>query len=236
MNGVEPSAAPHVVALKSLDTRGRRVRIALDDGTQFELALEAVERAGIGTGDPIDREVHAYLIEQDLRWRARDVALAFLAYRARSRDETRRRLLEDSFPAAVVESCLDELTAERLLDDDAFADMFVRDRIHLRPRGPARLRDDLRKKGIAQDAAAAAVDRGLESAGVTDESLAIGAAIRWLQGKGPRDRAALAAPAFSAERQGALRRLSFLQRRGFGSGAVRDAVAAVDASLRGETI
>jgi regulatory protein len=103
------------------------------------------------------------LVDDDLRWRAREAALAFLAYRPRSRGETQRRLY-GKFPPAIVHACLDQLAAEGLLDDGAFADAFVRDRLLLRPRGPARLRDELRGKGVGGDVAQAAVTRGLAAA------------------------------------------------------------------------
>ena len=227
-----PPAARLVAAIHPVDRRGRRVRLDLDDGSSLELALEVVERAGLGAGDPLDEALSARLVDDDLRWRARDAALAFLAHRPRSRGETQRRLA-GKFPPAIVHACLDQLTAEGLLDDGAFADAFVRDRLLLRPRGPARLRDELRGKGVAGEVAHAAVTRGLAAAGVTDESLAVEAALKWLAGGGARNRAALASARFGDERDAALRRLiGLLKRRGFGGDAVRRAVAAVDEAVR----
>jgi hypothetical protein len=68
---------------------------------------------------------------------------------------------------------------------------------------------------------------------VSDESLAVAAALKWLAGSGSRNRAALASTRFGDERDAALRRLvGFLKRRGFGGEAVRRAVAAVDEAVR----
>jgi regulatory protein len=228
-----PSPSPRVAAIAPVDRRGRRVRVELEDGTQLELALEVVERAGLGPGDPVDQELSARLGHDDLRWRARDTALGFLAHRPRSRGETQRRLYAAAFPPAVVHACLDQLAADGLLDDQAFADALVRDRLHLRPRGPARLRDELRRRGVEGEIADAAVARGLDAAGTSDEALAIQVALKWLTGKGARDREALASARFGEGRDAALRRLiGFLQRRGFGGDAVRRAVAAVDEAVR----
>jgi regulatory protein len=228
-----PAPARRVAAVAPVDRRGRRVRVELDDGTTLELALEVVERAGIGPGDPLDEELSARLVDDDLRWRARDTALGFLAHRARSRGETQRRLYAAGFPAPIVRACLDRLAADGLLDDRAFADALVRDRLHLRPRGPARLRDELRGRGVDREVAAAAVTRGLADAGVSDEALAVEVALKWLAGRGARDRDALASERFGDDRDAALRRLiGFLKRRGFGGEAVRRAVAAVDEAVR----
>lgn len=97
----------------------------------------------------------------------------------------------------------------------------MRDQLHLRPRGPARLRDELRGRGVATEIAQGAVDRRLAHAGVTDESLAVQVALRWLFGKGAQERPALASASFGSERETALRCLvGFLKRRGFGGEAV----------------
>jgi regulatory protein len=230
-----PFPAPRVVSLAPLDRRGLRVRVELDDGGGLELALEIVERAGLGPGDPIDGELAARLLDDDVHWRARETALAFLAHRPRSQGETRRRLSAAGFGPAVVRACLGTLAADGLLDDRAFAEAFVRDRLHLRPRGPARLRHELRGRGVEREVADAAVARGLADAGSSDESLAVEAALEWLGGRGPRERDALASARFGRERDGALRRLvGFLERRGFGGDAVRRAVAAVDEAVRRE--
>ena len=228
-----PPPTRQVATLIPLDRRGARVRVTFEDGTDVELALEVVERAGLGPGDPVDEALHARLVDEDLQWRARDSALAFLAHRPRTRGETRRRLDAAGFPAPVARRCVDRLAAEGLLDDGAFADAFVRARLHHRPRGPARLRDELRGRGVEREIADEAVARGFVDAGWTDASLAVEVALKWLAGRGTRDRAALASARFGDERDAALRRLvGFLKRRGFGGDAVRAAVAAVDEAMR----
>ena len=161
-----PAPAPRVRALEPLDRRGRRVRVLLDargENDVLELALEVVERVGLGAGDPVDEAL-----------RARDAALAYLAHRPRAR----------SFPAAIVEGCLDELTAKGLLDDAAFAEVLVRERLRRNPRGAARLRDELCRRGLDPAAVTAAVERGLGAAGTADEALAVAAALRWLERRG----------------------------------------------------
>jgi regulatory protein len=240
-----PTASCRVVAVEPVDRGRRRVRLILDQGEPLELALEVVARAGVGAGDPLDDALRARLGDADLRWRARDAALAYLAHRPRSRDETRRRLRAKGFPSGVIEESLDQLMADGLLDDAAFADALVRDRLARNPRGPARLRDELARRGLSRNAAAAAVERGMDTAETSDEALAVETALAWLSRRA-RERAALAessAPggAFGgARRMGggsprvmAIRRLSnFLRGRGFGSEAVRAAVAAAERAAR----
>lgn len=205
------------------------MRVAFDDGSALEIALELVERAGLGAGDPVDCALAARLADEDMIWRARETALDLLTHRPRSRAEVRRRLRGDGFPAAVAEACLASLVAAGLLDDRAFADAFVRDRLRLKPKGSARLRHELRTRGVDDAVAEEAVRAGLESVQATDVTLAAAIALRWLAGGGARERTALASPRFGEDREAALRRLiAYLKRRGFGGEAIRRALETVD--------
>lgn len=259
--GAVPARAARVRRLEPVDRRGRRVRVvlgaddgrahegpagALDGGEEtlvLELALEVVERAGLGAGDPVDAALRARLLDADLRWRARDAALAFLAHRPRSRQETARRLRARGFPGAVIEECLDALVEEGLLDDGAFADALVRERLRRNPRGSARLRDELARRGLPPAMAAEAVERGFGAAGTSEESVAIDTALRWLERRGEVRRALAGeepdGSRFSrrfgvpSARAAAIRRLTvFLRGRGFGSEAVRAAVVAAERAAR----
>jgi hypothetical protein len=91
----------------------------------------------------------------------------------------------------------------------------------------------------------------MEAVDTSDEALAVAAALRWLRGKGARERDALAGAAGASPsdrapigqrwfgrlgatpRAAAIRRLTnFLRGRGFGSDAVRVAIAAAEAEAR----
>jgi SOS response regulatory protein OraA/RecX len=127
-----------------------------------------------------------------------------------------------------VDPCLDLLERRGLLDDDAVAAAFVRDRLHHRPRGRARLSSELRAKGITPERAQHVVDRVLSEEEVTDASLAREVANGWLSRQGPKVRRALSAAPRDPERERARRRLyAYLARRGFGGDALRGAMASV---------
>jgi len=74
--------APRVRALEPLDRRGRRERVLLDargENDVLEHTLKVVRRVGLGAGDPVDEALRTRLADADLRWRACDAALAYLA-------------------------------------------------------------------------------------------------------------------------------------------------------------
>lgn len=76
-------------------------------------------------------------------------ALRLLSHRARSVHELRQRLLEAECPQASVEEVIDDLVSSGLLDDEAFAADWVRQRRTSRGKSVRALNLELREKGIS---------------------------------------------------------------------------------------
>lgn len=135
-------------------------------------------------------------------------ATALLARREHSRVELGRKLMRrlgDGQSPADVEAVLDELQRRGLLSDARFAESLVRMRS---PRvGDARLRQELRTRGVPSEVAAAALG-GLQGDGGSE--LARAQAV-WLRRFG-------AVPRTLGERA---RQARFLQARGFGAEVIR---------------
>jgi regulatory protein len=82
--------------------------------------------------------------------RAMQYALRVLGYRPRSEAEMKQRLEQKGFSASTTDYILARLTQLGLLDDRDFARGWVMSR---RGYGPARLKQELRQKGIHRDLA-----------------------------------------------------------------------------------
>lgn len=131
--------------------------------------------------------------------RAMQYALRVLGYRPRSEAELRTRLARKGFTADTVDHTLARLSQLELLDDRDFARGWVEAR---RGYGPARLKQELRQKGIERDLAEEVIQTGL-----TAEDEAVSAwqvACR-----------ALRNTPFPLARESLLRIRSMLLRRGF---------------------
>lgn len=218
-------ADPLITRLEPLRPRGLRLRVHLDRGEPLEVALEAVERMGLGVGDPLPPNARHHLLNADADVKIREAALGLLSHRARTRAELRRKLLGKGFGPARVDPCLDRLEDRGLLDDAAVASAFVRDRLRHRPRGKGRLTRELRAKGVADALARGVVDRVLEDEEVTDETLALQVVEGWLRRQGPGVIRALRSGARTPEAEKARRRLhGYLARRGFGGPALSRAM------------
>jgi len=155
-----------------------------------------------------DRLVRACLVEG-----ARRVALRLLAARPRAMEDLRRKLRERGHEPGVIAETLGRLQASGLLDDEQFAQHFVRVRA-TRGHGPARLVHDLLSRGV---------DRRVAEQAVREVSLAEGvdnaAAMRQLAEKRAVQLMSLPVP------KRRRRLLIFLARRGFRGREVREMVA-----------
>jgi len=92
---------------------------------------------------------------------AKAACLRLLAVRARSRRELKERLEKRGFSAAAIGRALAELRQLGLVNDGEFARAWVEERLRSRPLGEARLRWELRRRGVSEKMAAAVVRRAL---------------------------------------------------------------------------
>ncbi len=86
---------------------------------------------------------------EDDRRRIREAAIRLLAVRARSAEELRRRLILKRFPAEQVERVVADLQAKGYQSDEAFARQYAEEKRTLSGWAPARLKRELRARGIA---------------------------------------------------------------------------------------
>ncbi len=90
---------------------------------------------------------------------ARRIALNLLQTRARSEAELHKALARKGVPEGIAEELLERLGSVGLVDDDAFAVALVNTRTTVARRGRARIRQELREKGIGDDVAVAALSQ-----------------------------------------------------------------------------
>jgi len=82
--------------------------------------------------------------------KAYNICLRFLAPRPRSVAEMRRHLMKKEISVPVIDETLQKLMEDKLLDDVAFARMFVESRERQKPRSKFALTYELRQKGIKE--------------------------------------------------------------------------------------
>lgn len=207
---------PLITRIEPLRRRGLEARVHLDRGEPFEVMLEALERHRLGVGDPLPPERRHLLLDADGDLRVREAALNLISYRARTRDELRRRLHRKGFQATRIDTCLDHLQDKGLIDDEAVAAAFIRDRLRQRPRGRVALSAELRAKGIPRHLVDRAIDEVFDEQDTDDRDLARAVAEQWVARQPRAVLDALVSEGNVDARVKAKRRLvGYLARRGF---------------------
>ncbi|MGV0368452.1 recombination regulator RecX [Corynebacterium aurimucosum] len=179
-------------------------------------ALEAYESGDAG-GQLIDGEAEA------AKAPVRSRALGLLDQRARSRKELRDRLVAADFEPEVVDTVVDDLAGAGLVDDEAFAKEWVRQRHARRGKSARALNLELKEKGVE------AADRAIALEQITEESEEVVA--RQVAEK--KARTLKRVPADRHERDKFLRRIvGTLARRGYNQELVmRISIEVLDARI-----
>ncbi|MBN1483484.1 MAG: RecX family transcriptional regulator [Chloroflexia bacterium] len=203
-----------ITAIRVQKKNHRRVSLFLDGKFALGLSLEVVQDFGLRRGMELGDADLAALERAEQGRRAYQDALRLLSYRPRSVVEMRRRLAKKEYEEPQIEEVIERLLGLGLLDDLAFARLWVENRLALRPRGRRALENELRRKGVPgtmiQQALDESIDEGDERAMAFDLA---------------RGRAGSMA---GLDREVFWRRLrGYLARRGFPAGLVYEVVGQV---------
>jgi len=201
---------PVVTALRA--TKGGRIAVHVDGEYLCAVGESFVARWRLYKGRELDDDSLVQMRTQASGERALADAYRLLGHRARSRAELRRRLLLKEHEEVVVDTVLERLAEEGLLDDAEFARRYVADKRTLGHWGSQRIRRGLAELGVAGpviDAAVGSADAG----GGEDAEYARALAV--LTAKGPPH------PPLDAARR---RAYQALLRRGFAGGLAYRAV------------
>jgi regulatory protein len=82
---------------------------------------------------------------------AYDAAVRYLGSRPRSVAEIKRHLRTKRFDDAAQDKAIDQLRAQRYIDDEAFARYWVEQRARFRPKGARAIVSELMAKGVARE-------------------------------------------------------------------------------------
>ncbi len=82
---------------------------------------------------------------------AYDAAVRYLGPRPRSVSEIKRHLRTKRFDEAAQDKAIDQLRAQRYIDDEAFARYWVEQRARFRPKGERAIISELMQKGVARE-------------------------------------------------------------------------------------
>jgi len=129
----------------------KRCSIFIDGEFRFGLPKEIVLQHGLYEGVEItDREIDEIVHHAD-KAKILERAFKILHYRERSVKELRDRLMRIGFDNSLVDEVIDELIADKTLDDERFARAFVNDYTRLKPKGNRFILSELIRKGVDRE-------------------------------------------------------------------------------------
>lgn len=195
--------------IQSISRERRKVRLTVG-GQVIIITASQLEERPLKEGDLLDLEEYdQWLLLRQYR-PALNYAVSLLAQRAYATGEVEQKLRHMGFRPCTVEMVLYKLTSNDLMDDAEFARQWAAARANHRL-GPARIAQELRRKGISREETESAL------AGLDDDALIEGAA-------------ALARKSLSRAKPGedprkvVQRTMAMLARRGYGYDAARRAI------------
>ena len=204
-----------VTALRVQKRNKERVNVFLDGEYAFAVSLKSAAKLKRGqtlsAGEIVQLEGEG---DADLAYHR---ALRYLGYRPRSEFEITHYLRGKDHDDATIAQVLEKLRARSYVDDRAFAEFWVDNRMRFRPRGERALRAELRQKGVGNRI----IDAVLQT---QDESEA---ALQALEQRAERWRT-LEQDEFTKKA------LGYLSRRGFPYAVCRETTETVWSRLHGD--
>ena len=86
-----------------------------------------------------------------MRLRAKEIALRYLDHRPRSKNEVIDRLIKEDIASDVINEQVSDLEGLGLINDDAYAYMWIRSFVEHRPHGAFAVRHQLKKRGLGDE-------------------------------------------------------------------------------------
>jgi regulatory protein len=172
---------------------GERIELRFSDGSCFFVSDSDLWEQGISTADlapplELSADVVQRLKHSSIFRQIREKALDLLARAPHTSFSLRMKLLKRNFDSQAIDEVLQLLKREGYLDDESFAENWLRSRIERRAEGRVVLIAGLLRKGVAWETAEEAVNRCLPPALERENALR---ALEKLEGSGETDPAVL---------------------------------------------
>ncbi len=135
-----------ISALTAQKRNPNRVNIFLDG--EYAFSLQRITAAWLEVGQQIDDEKINKLKAEDDQEKAYQKILNLLSYRPRTQAEIQRKLTTYELTEETINSILERLRKNGLLDDARFAETWIENRNVTRPRGRRALAFELRQHGV----------------------------------------------------------------------------------------
>ena len=131
-----------------------RFSVFIDDEFAFGLSGVDVLFYKLEEGMELSQEKYHEILEDAIFSKARDRAIRFLSYRARSREEVRERLSinkNEDYSDETIERVIDLMAKYGYIDDSKFAVSYIKDKTNINGFGSIRIKHELKEKGVSRE-------------------------------------------------------------------------------------
>lgn len=131
------------------DVTSKKVRIQINYDEYIALYRGEAGRFHIEDGCLIEEQIYKKIMEEVLPKRARERCLNLLSRRDMTELELRKKLKDSYYPAGIIDSTMDCLKRNHLLNDEFYADNYVS--FHRKDRSIRQIKQELSSKGIDKE-------------------------------------------------------------------------------------
>lgn len=153
----DDAATGTITAIEAQQSNDDRASVFLDGEFAFGVHQDVVVKHGLRVGQTLTPEEQQEIEHDEQYVQAKQRALDYLAHKPRTETEVRRKLRRQEMSEAVMEDVVARLYELNYLDDEAYAEDYVRNRFASKAYGPDRIRRELVERGIDRHIADEAV-------------------------------------------------------------------------------
>lgn len=143
----------HKITMIQAQKRAGRYNIFINKKYSFSISENVMIKYQIFKGMEIDAQLQETLISADKTSRLYNKAINFLSHQLRTEYEMTNKLLEYSDNKVKIDQVMEKLISQHLIDDQKYADSFVRTEVHKKDKGPQWINYKLKQKYISEEIA-----------------------------------------------------------------------------------
>lgn len=137
--------------LKSIEKRRNRIILSFEDFEKLEIYYDVYLNASLFKGDDLSLKRIEELKLTNAEYEIKNSAFRYLSNRNHSILELKNKLKKKGYDTTVIGKVIDDLKDKKYLNDQTFAENFVRNRVDRRKEGVMKITSELYKKGITRE-------------------------------------------------------------------------------------
>ncbi len=125
--------------------------VEIFDDYSIVISTDLVLEYKLHKGMQVDDEFLGIILERQNNIDAKQTAYNYIAYKPRTEYQVRTKLKEKSYPQEAIDKAIGFLYEFKYLDDERYAQDFVKSYLNLKGAGKIKLAMELKKRGISKD-------------------------------------------------------------------------------------